>query len=139
MFAMSRSFLVDSLITPHPCPSSTAPGGGYGNKSLIMGSNKGGPCPLGTHPDALSLYSCRNCVPFSPFAGGHNSAPPLLHGGGILRPVPLTMPLYPPFLLPAAAPPHPRAPPAPASPPPPQHQEQSPPPGTITNSKFIQS
>ena len=111
---MSRSFLVDSLITPQspplssPSPQRSGPFGSL-NKSLTMlGTSKslGGPCPLGTHPDPLSLYSCKACIPFAPFiplTGISGVTPPTpAQQQAVLRPVPVSLPLYPPFLLPGS-------------------------------------
>ncbi|XP_045583968.2 GS homeobox 1-like [Procambarus clarkii] len=122
---MSRSFLVDSLISPRASETS-----GRGHRSY---SPPGGtpmpallplhPCPPGKHSDVISLYSCRSCVPippalkqamaptfssFTPTLGSSfTHTPASLPPTPILRPVPVSLPMtmshiYSPLYVPAA-------------------------------------
>ncbi|XP_037794170.1 GS homeobox 1-like [Penaeus monodon] len=115
---MSRSFLVDSLITPRPSEASgRAPRGYSPPTSTPMPSLLPlHPCPPGKHSDVLSLYSCRSCVPippalkqamaptltssFTPTIGSTFShTPTSLAHTPVLRPVPVSLPVPPIYPL----------------------------------------
>lgn len=123
MTTMSRSFLVDSLISPRTSDSSGGTRGGtrtYSPPTAAAATHLPPliplhPCPPGKHTDVLSLYSCRACVPFPPAAAlkqaispaaalspslSHSLAsslaapPPVsLPHTPVLRPVPVSLPM----------------------------------------------
>ncbi|ROT77300.1 putative GS homeobox 2-like [Penaeus vannamei] len=118
MTTMSRSFLVDSLITPRPSEANgRAPRGYSPPTSTPMPSLLPlHPCPPGKHSDVLSLYSCRSCVPippalkqamaptltssFTPTIGSTFShTPTSLAHTPVLRPVPVSLPVPPIYPL----------------------------------------
>ncbi|XP_042876258.1 GS homeobox 1-like [Penaeus japonicus] len=118
MTTMSRSFLVDSLITPRPSEASgRAPRGYSPPTSTPMPSFLPlHPCPPGKHSDVLSLYSCRSCVPippalkqamapsltssFTPTIGStFCHTPTSLAHTPVLRPVPVSLPVPPIYPL----------------------------------------
>ncbi|KAL7637638.1 UNVERIFIED_CONTAM: hypothetical protein RMT77_012367 [Armadillidium vulgare] len=80
---MSRSFLVDSLITPRSPPEGEVPRS-FASQDIRrsaylsplmypQGLYPPQSCPVGKHTDFLSLYSCRSCVPI-PFHPGLTTA-----------------------------------------------------------------
>ena len=117
MLAMSRSFLVDSLISPR---SPTEPSGEMREglippSSLVRASfNPSSPYfPTGAHTckqhDVLSLYSCRACLTIPPAlkavaptlslasSGGFPPSPPAGSSPQLIRPVPVSLPLMGPL------------------------------------------
>lgn len=122
MTTMSRSFLVDSLISPRTADTSGRPRG-YSppaNTHMPPLLPLHQPCPPGKHSDVLSLYSCRACVPIPPalkqamapslsssfppsFTSGLAHTPVSLPQTPVLRPVPVSLPM-PPIYSPLYAP-----------------------------------
>ncbi|XP_045104555.1 GS homeobox 1-like isoform X2 [Portunus trituberculatus] len=144
MTAMSRSFLVDSLISPQ-----TPDTNGRGTRTYSPPTSTPmppllpihQPCPPGKHGDVLSLYSCRACVPIPPalkqamapslsssftpsFASSLAHTSVSLPQAPVLRPVPVSLPM-PHIYSPLYAPVTPARPHLAATPPT-LHEKKSP-------------
>ncbi|XP_068227623.1 GS homeobox 1-like [Palaemon carinicauda] len=121
MTTMSRSFLVDSLISTRPSEASNGRGpGAYSppSNTPLPPLLPLYPCPPGKHGDVLSFYSCRNCMPLSPalkqaitpnltsnFNPAFPHTPVSQPHTPVLRPVPVSLPLphiYAPLYAPTA-------------------------------------
>ncbi|XP_063866718.1 GS homeobox 1-like isoform X1 [Scylla paramamosain] len=136
MTAMSRSFLVDSLISPQTPDTNRRGPRAYSPPTStpmppLLPLHQ--PCPPGKHGDVLSLYSCRACVPIPPalkqamapslsssftpsFASSLAHTSVSLPQAPVLRPVPVSLPM-PPIYSPLYAPVTPARPHLAATPP----------------------